>query len=538
MRSGDGCANNRTRADVNGGKEAVSSTWLYVGRSDSGRPQDVVSRSRRCAHGPPTRNFVLLHMKISPTTGSACTTSAAASIVATMSKRKADSSASASSSPEPDDKKRKFNRDEVPEDEKLEINVAAPEPPSKKALRAEKKRAKEEKKAAKAAKKAQDGLEAARKAEAGSAPTEDSEAQQPAAAAPAVGQPASTAPPKRSDYGIWIGNLPWTVTRDSLRTFFKDQGSIWDRDIVRVHMPPPAAKPTDGPVKPQNKGFAYVDFTTPEILEKAIGLSEKLLMGRRVLIKHAKSFEGRPDKPKVPSDLVGKTGSETKAPTNKIFVGNLGFDVTRDDLAQHFAQAGMVEDIHMATFEDSGKSKGYAWVRFADVEGAEAAVRGFVYRTLEEDEDMDGEDSEEDDSDDGAAKKGKKRSSKKHKQHINRLHGRELRCEFAEDAQTRYKKRFGKAPAANGETGRDRRDPRSRSQFGNVGDADTGAGAGDLEEAPKAKSNKKHGDKEQRRDERRKRHDARTIAPGKALANAPRSSGAIVAGSGKKVTFD
>ena len=72
----------------------------------------------------------------------------------TMPKRKVEASSSPSTSPEPVGKKRKFNRDEIPDDEKLEVDVSLPEPPSKKALRAEKKRQKEEKKAAKADRKA------------------------------------------------------------------------------------------------------------------------------------------------------------------------------------------------------------------------------------------------------------------------------------------------------------------------------------------------------------------------------------------------
>jgi hypothetical protein len=46
---------------------------------------------------------------------------------------------------------------------------------------------------------------------------------------------------------------------------------------------------------------------------------------------------------------------------------------------------------------------------------------------------------------------------------------------------------------------------------------------------------------DERRDERRKRHekmDARKIAPGEAHSSTPRASAAIVAGAGKKISFD
>ncbi|KAF2769097.1 hypothetical protein EJ03DRAFT_244732, partial [Teratosphaeria nubilosa] len=366
---------------------------------------------------------------------------------------------------------------------KLEIDIHAPEPPSKKAKRVEKKR------------------KGQKKEEAG-AVHPDSHA--------IVDPKATDDAPRRSAHGIWIGNLPWSATKDKLRDFLQHHAAIADTHIVRIHMPPPVAKPSDGQFKPQNKGFAYVDFTTQEILDKALALSEKLLGGRRLLIKNAKSFEGRPDKPKAEHDAPKLLGG--KPPAQRIFVGNLSFDVTKEDLAEHFTQAGDIDDIHMATFEDSGKCKGFAWVRFKELEAAEAAVRGFVYKKAE------GEDSEEDEE---------ANKAKRHKHHINRLHGRELRTEFAEDATTRYKKRYGKG--ANAEAVKDRRDPANR--------ADSGAEAGAEHDAPRPQKSKGE-DKEQRREDRRKRHDARTVAPGAANAHAQRASGAIVEGAGKKMVFD
>ncbi|KAH9835942.1 Pfam:RRM 6 [Teratosphaeria destructans] len=396
----------------------------------------------------------------------------------------------------PESTKKKRKHDDIPEDEKLEIDINAPEPPSKKAKRLEKKLKKEHK-----------DKDKDKKEEEKNAIHPDRQA--------IVQTKAHDDPPQRSEYGIWIGNLPWSATKDKLRDFLLQHASITDAQIVRIHMPPPVAKPSDAPFKPQNKGFAYIDFTTQDILDKAVALSETLLGGRRVLIKNAKSFEGRPDKPK--SEQPGPKPVGGKPPAQRIFVGNLSFDVTKEDLAEHFSQAGEVDDIHMATFEDTGKCKGFAWVRFTELEAAEAAVRGFVYKKAE------GDDSDEDGEQSGQRKKTK---AKRHKHHINRLHGRELRTEFAEDATTRYKKRYGRG--ANAEVVKDRRDP-----------ADRGDTAAAEQVAPRPQKSKgRDRDKDQRREDRRKRHDARTVAPGAANANAQRASGAIVEGAGKKMVFD
>lgn len=403
-----------------------------------------------------------------------------------------------SSSPEvPDsDKKRKRQVASEDDDDKLEIDINLPEPPSKKAKRKEKKQAKAKSTKTTNTEGSADGVECDKKddtVEKGVAPAE-----------------ATQTPAQRSDYGIWVGNLPFNATKDTLREFLLKEGGIDEGEITRVHMP-------TGP-RAQNKGFAYVDFKSQAILEVALTLSEKLTGGRRLLIKNAKSFEGRPKE-----TAASKIGESVKEPSKRVFVGNLSFDVTRDELSEHFGQAGKVEDVFMATFEDSGKSKGFAWVTFADIEAAKNAVQGYIWKEPE---------LEEEDNEDGEEPHPKAKKHKPRKWFINRLHARELRREFAEDAQTRYKKRYGKAKPS--ESAHDVAPGAEDTLEGLAHEA-----ANARSSAPKKKDNRmKHLDKDARQEERRKRHDARMIAPGKALANTQRASGAIVAGKGSKVTFD
>ncbi|KAH0336822.1 hypothetical protein KCU81_g8438, partial [Aureobasidium melanogenum] len=424
----------------------------------------------------------------------------------------------------------------LPEDE-IEVDVNAPEPPSKKAMR-------EAKKAAKRAKENPEGVAAA------------------------TATTAAEGEKKRSDYGIWIGNLAFAVDKDMLRVFLTRQAQIPEAEITRVNMPVPQGPPQPGRTKPSNKGFAYVDFASEESLNKAIAMSETLVSGRKVLIKNAKSFEGRPAQATATVNAlagnadsseaaaaaggaapnkIGPNGKPVMPPSKRVFVGNLNFDVTREDLETHFAQAGELEDVFMATFQDSGKCKGYAWIRFAELEAAESAVRGFIWKFDEASDDEEEEEEEEEepedkkadnsgsDSDseaeDAAADKKEKNTKKtkkpkkqnKRKWFINRLHGRPLRCEFAEDASTRYKKRFGKErPATESHP----------SDAAPIAEVD-----GAAQERPQKRSRPK-GDADARQEARRKKFDARKIRPGNALANAPRASAAIVEGAGKKISFD
>ena len=61
--------------------------------------------------------------------------------------------------------------------------------------------------------------------------------------------------------------------------------------------------------------------------------------------------------------------------SNKVFVGNLSFDVTRDELIQAFSAAGKVVDAKVPTDRETGRPRGFAFVEFEDDEAARSRSR-------------------------------------------------------------------------------------------------------------------------------------------------------------------
>ena len=175
---------------------------------------------------------------------------------------------------------------------------------------------------------------------------------------------------------------------------------------------------------------------------------------------------------------------------------------------------------------------------------------------------------------------------------MNRLHGRTLRTEYAEDKSQRYKKRFlsGKAGSAAHdniaqniaqETADDQAEIITAAAAAPDGSAQNGVLAAvkddiDDDDKPTVNSNinmkettpkppvpasdqliekklkkklssssssisrlgRKHGNETIITTTPKQKRDARTIKPGAALKKAPRESGAIVQGLGKKIVFD
>ena len=60
--------------------------------------------------------------------------------------------------------------------------------------------------------------------------------------------------------------------------------------------------------------------------------------------------------------------------SNKLFVGNLSYNVTENDLQDLFAAHGTVTDVNLMLDRMSGRSRGFAFVTMSSKEEAEAAV--------------------------------------------------------------------------------------------------------------------------------------------------------------------
>lgn len=358
-----------------------------------------------------------------------------------------------SGSPEVDVEKKSSHKRKNSNDE-IEIDLAAPEPPSKRAKRALKK-----------------GKSLSKKSDL----NDDRDLRD--------GDDEADAKPKRSEHGVWVGNLPFTVTAVQLKTWLVNNsgGVITEETITRVHLPTSKTPGREKDAKPANKGFAYVDFSDVGPKVAAIALSENDLQSRKLLIKDSKSFEGRPKKEPAPV-VAGKEGEQGKGQlqqndafkkdenaSRKIFVGNMSFKTTEEDVRRNFEKCGEIAFVKIATFEDTGKNKGFGWVTFKEPEAAAWAVKGFVKikEAVETEADFqDGEDKAEE-------KQGQKQF-KTRKWFVNRIQGRELKLELAEDDRVRYKKRFGK-DARKDDDGSNRPRKGRRDQESNEGPVDSKA---------------------------------------------------------------
>jgi RNA recognition motif-containing protein len=68
----------------------------------------------------------------------------------------------------------------------------------------------------------------------------------------------------------------------------------------------------------------------------------------------------------------------------KIYVGNLSYEVTEEDLRQEFGAFGEVASANIITDKYSGRPKGFAFVEMASKSEAEAAITSLNGKTLKD----------------------------------------------------------------------------------------------------------------------------------------------------------
>jgi len=68
----------------------------------------------------------------------------------------------------------------------------------------------------------------------------------------------------------------------------------------------------------------------------------------------------------------------------KIYVGNLSFDVTEEELRTEFTAFGKVESVSIITDKYSGRPKGFAFVEMPAVSEGQAAITGLNGKNIKD----------------------------------------------------------------------------------------------------------------------------------------------------------
>ena len=83
-------------------------------------------------------------------------------------------------------------------------------------------------------------------------------------------------------------------------------------------------------------------------------------------------------KAKAPQSNAPRRSSDSRAqqnePNTQLYVGNLSYRASDDDVSEFFGSFGAIETIRVIKDRRTGRSKGFAFVTFAKIKSATAAL--------------------------------------------------------------------------------------------------------------------------------------------------------------------
>ncbi|ETI26586.1 hypothetical protein G647_03364 [Cladophialophora carrionii CBS 160.54] len=167
---------------------------------------------------------------------------------------------------------------------------------------------------------------------------------------------------KEASANLFVGNLSWNVDEEWLKSEFEEFGEIAGVRLITNR--------DDG----RSKGYGYVEFVNAADATKAYDAKKGTdLDGRPLNIDYANAKKDAKEKQQVRGQRFGDQLSE---PSDTLFLGNLSFEATEDDVYNLFSPFGTATGVRIPTNPEDGSVKGFGYVTFASVDEAKAALEG------------------------------------------------------------------------------------------------------------------------------------------------------------------
>ncbi|CAD0021972.1 unnamed protein product [Aureobasidium pullulans] len=159
---------------------------------------------------------------------------------------------------------------------------------------------------------------------------------------------------------VFVQQLAARLRTKELEAFFAQIGPVKEAQIVKDR------------VSGRSKGVGYVEFKEEESVQKALGLTGQKLLGIPVIVQLTEAEKNRQARV-----ATGQPTQSNGIPFHRLYVGNIHFSVTEEDLRDVFSPFGELEFVQLQK-EENGRSKGYGFVQYAalaDMNGFEIAGR-------------------------------------------------------------------------------------------------------------------------------------------------------------------
>ncbi|XP_036958191.1 RNA-binding protein 39-like isoform X1 [Acanthopagrus latus] len=117
----------------------------------------------------------------------------------------------------------------------------------------------------------------------------------------------------------------------------------------------------------RSKGIAYIEFVEANSVPLAIGLTGQRLLGVPIIVQASQAEKNR-------AAAAANNLQKGSSGPMRLYVGSLHFNITEEMLRGIFEPFGRIETIQLMMDSETGRSKGYGFITFADTECAKKAL--------------------------------------------------------------------------------------------------------------------------------------------------------------------
>ncbi|KAI1159517.1 hypothetical protein F5B18DRAFT_664466 [Nemania serpens] len=154
---------------------------------------------------------------------------------------------------------------------------------------------------------------------------------------------------------VFVQQLAARLRTRELKEFFEKVGPVNEAQIVKDR------------ISGRSKGVGYVEFKNEDSVTAALQLTGQKLLGIPVIVQLTEAEKNR----QVRS--TDGSGHGNSVPFHRLYVGNIHFSITEQDLQNVFEPFGELEFVQLQK-DDTGRSRGYGFVQFRDADQAREAL--------------------------------------------------------------------------------------------------------------------------------------------------------------------
>lgn len=169
-----------------------------------------------------------------------------------------------------------------------------------------------------------------------------------------------------TEFTVKLRGAPFNVTEQQVREFMMPLKPV----AIRF------GKNTDG----RNTGYVYVDLRSEAEIERALRLNRDYMGGRYIEVFRANNFKNKTSVKESKKErnfvheLKDDEEEEDLAESGRLFIRNLPYTCTEEDLKEVFIKHGPLSEVHFPIDSLSKKPKGFAFVTYMIPENAVSAL--------------------------------------------------------------------------------------------------------------------------------------------------------------------